>query len=210
MTRRSSLMGRNRRPRQELSYRTDLSMNKSNRLEVHRHFREGMPFLWGARRRARRIFPFDRELGIYKQLVELKLHVPKVTMEDSFPYKTCRSCGATWKTPLDVILDKKLRVNGYQTSLPDARDGLVLLTHELPDCRSTLAVFIRDFKFLYDGPEYTELPQSEAECPGSCFEQSDLEPCGVACSMSWARKVLQYFRNHEVPLRHRSSEPKPA
>jgi hypothetical protein len=126
------------------------------------------------------------------------------------PYKTCRSCGTMWETPLDVLRDKNLRVDGYQATFPDALDGLVMLTHVLPHCRSTIAVLIRDYRFLYDGPHNTELLKGSDSCAGYCLDHNNLEQCQTSCSMAWARTVMQYFREHEVPLRVLAAVPETA
>ena len=126
------------------------------------------------------------------------------------PYKTCRSCGTKWETPLDVLLDRNLRVDGYQATFPDAQDGLVLLTHLLPHCRSTIAVLIRDYKFLYDGPQNTELLMGSGACSGHCLDHNNLERCAASCSMAWSRTVMQYFRAHELPVHLQSILPETA
>jgi hypothetical protein len=115
------------------------------------------------------------------------------------PYKVCPSCKKTWDDPLDLIRDRSLRLNGYQAVVPDSTDGLLLLTHEAAGCRSTLAVFVRDFRFLYDGPAYGVCLQGEPSCEEHCQLQKDLSLCDAHCSMHWAREVLQCFLTHQVP-----------
>lgn len=115
------------------------------------------------------------------------------------PYKVCASCGRSWSDPLDLVRDPSLRLNGYQAVEPDADDGLLLLTHEAAGCGSTLAVFVRDFRHLYDGPEYLVCLQGEPSCGKHCLMREDLSPCDEPCSMHWARSVLQCFLTHQVP-----------
>jgi len=115
------------------------------------------------------------------------------------PYKVCPSCKKTWDDPLDLIRDRSLRLEGYQAAVPDADNGVVLLTHEAPGCRSTLAVFVRDFHHLYDGPEYELCLQGQPSCGLHCLNREDLSPCDAPCSMHWARAVLQCFLTHQVP-----------
>ena len=115
------------------------------------------------------------------------------------PYKVCPSCKKSWDDPLDLVRDRSLRLNGYQAVAPDATNGVVLLTHEAVGCHSTLAIFLRDFRFLYDGPEYELCLQGEPSCEEHCLRREDLSLCDAHCSMHWAREVLQCFLTHQIP-----------
>jgi hypothetical protein len=114
-------------------------------------------------------------------------------------YKTCGTCGKTWDDPLDVIHDRSLRLNGYQAVLPDSSAGVLFLTHEVQGCHSTLAVPVRDYRYLYDGPEYDQCLRGQPSCGKHCLMREDLSPCDAPCSMHWARALLECFLAHEVP-----------
>ncbi|RPH92319.1 hypothetical protein EHM69_12970 [candidate division KSB1 bacterium] len=120
-------------------------------------------------------------------------------MLDPAPFKTCPFCKYEWLDRYEFVLDPNLLVNGYQSDFINADNGLILLTHVIPDCRTTLAVHIRHFKDFYKGPVFDMLLAGQTACSRRCVEQSDLEICTAHCSMHWAREVLQFIRKHEVP-----------
>jgi hypothetical protein len=122
-------------------------------------------------------------------------------MEEITLYKICSMCGKTWYRPADLVSDQLLRLNGYQAAVPDSEKGLLLFTHETDGCNSTLAVPARDFRFMYDGPVYSECNFGQPTCESHCLEHSDLEACAAQCCMAWVRDLIQYIRRHELPLR---------
>lgn len=117
------------------------------------------------------------------------------------PFKVCNMCGFEWKTVEEFVLDTNLRVNGYQAKLSEADEGLYILTHECPSCLTSLSVTVGSLSSLYSGERHPELMFMSPECEGHCFKEDDLEACVVACSMRWAREVLQYLKNHKLPDR---------
>jgi len=128
-------------------------------------------------------------------------------MNSATPYKTCVKCGTSWQSPADLVGDRRLLLNGYQAAVPDAEEGLLLFTHLLDGCNSTLGVPVRDFRFMYDGPLCTECRFAQPDCEGHCLDETDLEPCKVQCCMAWARELVQFLRRHELPKRIECEEP---
>ena len=122
------------------------------------------------------------------------------------PFKVCDKCGFEWKTIEEFVLDTNLRVNGYQAKLSDADEGLCILTHECPSCLTSLSVTIGSLSELYHGKRYPELMFMSSECEGHCFKDDDLEVCNVACSMRWARDVMQCLKEHKLPSGYQAGE----
>ena len=122
-------------------------------------------------------------------------------MEEITLYKICSMCGKTWYRPADLVSDQLLRLNGYQAAVPDSEKGLLLFTHEVVGCYSTLGVPALDFRFMHHGLTYPECHFALLDCEGHCLDLSDLEVCRVQCCMAWVRDVIQYIRRHELPLR---------
>jgi len=121
-------------------------------------------------------------------------------MQGITPYKTCPMCRKIWPRLHDLVRDRLLRLVGYQAAVPEPEKGLLLFTHEMDGCNSTLAMPARDFRFMYDGPVYSECNFGEPTCESHCLEHSDLEACAAQCCMAWVRAVIQYIRRHELPL----------
>jgi hypothetical protein len=118
---------------------------------------------------------------------------------DSDAQLTCSLCGTIWLDYQAFFSDSDLVVNGYQASLGDADQGLILVTHDVPHCGTTLAVIARDLRPLYRGPVWPEVQAGTDPCPRHCLDDGDLESCTVRCSMAWVREVLQWLRRHELP-----------
>lgn len=111
-------------------------------------------------------------------------------------FKECPACSHYWESMVDLIRDGDLFVNGYQASFNDAHEGLFLLTHNISDCGSTLAIPAGRLKELYDGPEHMVHMAYTDRCQGHCLVEDDFAPCTNECDMKWARDVLQILKNH--------------
>jgi hypothetical protein len=61
------------------------------------------------------------------------------------PFKTCTMCRKVWATPQEFLTDKDLQLNGYMWSKKNIKaglyqGGLLVFTHMLQDCGTSLAV----------------------------------------------------------------------
>lgn len=70
-------------------------------------------------------------------------------MNESF--KQCSLCGMQWKSKDDFLADRDLRLEGYQwrtqqvlVGLP--ADGVLVFTHAIPTCGTSLTVEARRFQ----------------------------------------------------------------
>jgi hypothetical protein len=115
------------------------------------------------------------------------------------PFKECSCCSTSWESLAAFVLDSELTLEGYQPSFADPFEGWLLLTHNTPDCKTTLAVRTAQLRDLYDGPEYTERRTGTPGCPWLCIKENRLEECTMDCDMAWVRQVMQYLRRHALP-----------
>lgn len=114
-------------------------------------------------------------------------------------FKTCRLCETSWPTLADFVKDRKLRVNGYQASFGAPEDGVILLTHDVPGCGTTLGLVAGTLRNLHEGPRYVEVLAGTQACELWCLDEHSIEDCDAPCAMAWIRHVLQYLRRHELP-----------
>ncbi|MGI5816921.1 MAG: hypothetical protein ACOX9R_02370 [Armatimonadota bacterium] len=121
------------------------------------------------------------------------------TTERTGVFKQCSLCGHRWADLADVVVDRDLKVTGYQACFVSPEMGLVLMTHCVEDCGTTLALRVKALRELYDGPQYTELRAGQESCREYCLQHNILEECDVDCELAWMRSVLQYLRRHELP-----------
>ena len=121
------------------------------------------------------------------------------------PFKNCTVCGAVWPTLSDFVTDPNLHVNGYQASFGTPEEGVILLTHNVPECGTTLGVVAGTLQELYLGPRYQETLAGTEPCAMWCLDERSVEDCDAPCAMAWIRHVLQYLRRHELP-EHLSDE----
>lgn len=111
-------------------------------------------------------------------------------------FKTCTICKSKWLNLIDLVRDKDLYLNGYQASFSESHEGLFLLTHDVDDCGTTMAIKAGDLIDLYDGPKHTIHMAYTEKCDGHCLDSTDMEPCTNECDMRWAREILQILKNH--------------
>lgn len=120
-------------------------------------------------------------------------------MASETSFKCCTACGACWPTAEAFVLDQALTVKGYQAVFGEPEEGLILVTHNVPGCGTTLGVTARTLRPLYRGPEFSEFRQGSEVCELRCLDEGDIETCTAPCAMAWVREVLQYLRRHELP-----------
>jgi hypothetical protein len=114
------------------------------------------------------------------------------------PFKICNMCLTAWPDVQSFMKDRSLVVNGYQAFFSNPDDGLILFTHKVPGCGSTLALKASVFKGLYRGPQYQEHLEGTHDCGGHCLHFRDLEVCTARCDMRWVRDILQQLRHARI------------
>ena len=111
------------------------------------------------------------------------------------PFKVCPDCKYVWKTREEFLSDPNLKIIGYQVDYNEPQGGLILFTHEIQGCETTLAVRVKSFADFYNGPVCEDLLENTEECPGHCSNIDSLDPCFEKCKCSFARNILQSLRN---------------
>lgn len=115
------------------------------------------------------------------------------------PLMTCSRCNAEWEDIVKIILDPMLQVEGYQASFVEPKDGLILITHQVDGCGTTLALVVEDLKCLDNCDEIFNRNTGLEGCEGLCLMENRLEDCTAPCDMAWVRHAIQWFRKHELP-----------
>ena len=120
-------------------------------------------------------------------------------MAEVTPFKQCPLCARVWTSLSDFVLDTALLVHGYQAHFTEPEQGLIVVTHEVEGCGTTLALRAELVRALYDGPEYTEHLTGTVQCNELCLQAHLLIPCDAPCDMAWVREALQWLLRHELP-----------
>jgi hypothetical protein len=104
------------------------------------------------------------------------------------------------------MTDPANQLVGYQVNFKHLEMGAFLFNHDIPSCRSTIAIPVHAFSDLYDGPVYEENRRGSDECPEYCLHQENLERCLARCECAFVREVLQILREwpKESPIAHDS------
>lgn len=124
----------------------------------------------------------------------------------SAPIKTCAMCSTDWPDLESFVTDPQLQIVGYQARFDRPNEGIVLVTHMRPGCRTTLGITVEQLRTLYSGPEHTRRMTGAAECKGLCLENGCLEDCEAPCQMAWVRRIIQFMRRHELPPECRQAQ----
>lgn len=103
-------------------------------------------------------------------------------------------CQKKWQTRGDFLTDQSLELNGYQVDFEKLEYGLFYFTHQVSECRSTLAIQTHQFLDLYEGEKYSERRTEEEDCPGYCLERNELERCEALCECAFVREIIQIIR----------------
>lgn len=115
-------------------------------------------------------------------------------MEQDGIFKTCPSCSTSWHTRDDFLADKSIVLNGYQVSLKNLEAGLILFTHMVETCKSTMSLKVCNFTDLYKGPRYPDNKALSAECPRYCIDEKKLDRCNALCECAFVREIIQVIR----------------
>ena len=109
------------------------------------------------------------------------------------PFKTCPSCGKSWKDRTSFLDDPATRAHGYLPDFDHLDSGVFFITHMVDDCQSTMGVTVSEFSDLYSGPRYKERRTLKEECPRYCKDQ--LSRCEAKCECAFVREVLHILAN---------------
>jgi hypothetical protein len=108
------------------------------------------------------------------------------------PFKTCPNCKHIWPTLENFLDDPAIELAGYQVHFEDIKGGLFLFSHTSPECRTTLAIQVKEFHPLTDQPLL-----SDRLCHGAefCARKGDIIKLPKQCECQWVRHVLELIKN---------------
>ena len=109
-------------------------------------------------------------------------------------FKKC-SCGYIWADRTEFLNDATVNLIGYQVHFEELQAGFFLFNHRIADCGTTLAMGVRDFADLYNGPVFEERMTGGQSCSGLCQQRENLERCPVHCECAFVREVIAIVRN---------------
>ncbi len=109
-------------------------------------------------------------------------------------FKSCSQCGREWADREEFLADPQLSLSGCQVETDAPPSSALLFDHQAAGCGTTLAVSIKAFDDLYDGPRHKVNWAPSAKCPGMCFDPENLEACPAECRAAYVRQILQAVR----------------
>jgi hypothetical protein len=108
-------------------------------------------------------------------------------------------CNTRWETCRQFVEDPSLALNGYFADFTNPQEGLILITHRIAGCNSTLGIKAGKLEHLYAGPKYSVHNTGNPSCGGLCLMDNDFTPCRADCDMRWIRDVMQLLIDHHYP-----------
>ena len=115
-----------------------------------------------------------------------------IAADETAFFKRCSKCQTEWASREDFLRDPDLVIIGYQVSFDDLNEGLFYFNHS---CKTTLAIYAREFVDLYQGPIFSIRATGTEDCPGHCLHKSVLKPCPAKCECAFVREVIQIIRH---------------
>ncbi|MDY6789806.1 MAG: hypothetical protein SWH54_00935 [Thermodesulfobacteriota bacterium] len=106
-------------------------------------------------------------------------------------FKECLPCGHKWFDRDDFLQDSSLEIVGYKVNFDDLLAGTFLFNHS---CGATLALPVRYFNGLYEGPIFKERATGSNDCPEYCLYQDQLDKCTVRCECVFVRNIIDIIK----------------
>lgn len=110
-------------------------------------------------------------------------------------FKACPFCEAKWLNRKDFLNDSSIKLIGYQANFSEIESGLFYFNHLVGNCKTTLALEIRDFSSLYEGKKHQTLLRGSEQCEGYCLERDNLDNCHAGCKAGYARELAQLVKS---------------
>lgn len=111
------------------------------------------------------------------------------------PFKTCPKCSKSWDTLNDFLTDSSIYLNGYQVNLKSLETGMLLFTHIVEECKTTMSIYVKNFSSMYSGARYAENKALSPECPRYCIEEKRLDRCDAHCECAFVREIIDIISN---------------
>jgi hypothetical protein len=110
-------------------------------------------------------------------------------------FKSCNSCEKVWISREDFLTDPKTAIVGYQGGILGPEEGFFFINHLEEDCLSTLAIMVREFADLYDGPLLEKHREGSRPCPKHCFYHDNLDERPERCECKFVRFVMKKIKD---------------
>ena len=120
---------------------------------------------------------------------------PKKKKDQEF--KDC-VCGKTWKTRDKFLLDKKVKLVGYQPDLVNHKYNHFLFYHRAKGCSQFFGIRASSFSDLREKGCSKELCMGHDDCPGYCTDTLDLRVCSVACINASDRELAAKISKRRI------------
>ncbi|MFA7220582.1 MAG: hypothetical protein WC119_08835 [Synergistaceae bacterium] len=122
-------------------------------------------------------------------------------MNNEVIFKECSTCGQKWATSDSFIMDRNIEYLGHQEFLDEGHSGYFLFNHINNDCRTTIAIPVESFHYLYKGEKYIEDKHGSKECPKYCFQFGCDRVCDNECSCRWIQEVIHIIKEIQQDIR---------
>ncbi len=103
----------------------------------------------------------------------------------------CSACGCKWPSRAHFLEDPDVTIIGYQVDFDDLTAGTFLFRHT---CGATLALVVRHFNGLYEGPIFQQRATGSEEYPRYCLYQDRLDKCAACCECAYVRNLIDIIR----------------
>ena len=113
-------------------------------------------------------------------------------------FKICPCCKQSWPSQSEFISDGNLVLNGYMANFKNLDKGLLLFTHNIDNCYSTMAIEVKDFRNLYTGPVYKKRQTKTKDCPRYCLDQEQFERCEAYCECAFVREICNVIKKRQT------------
>ncbi|MGM0601481.1 MAG: hypothetical protein ACQETH_16840, partial [Candidatus Rifleibacteriota bacterium] len=107
-------------------------------------------------------------------------------------FKSCPACDFKWATREEFLNDENISLVGYQVNFEMLKEGLFLFNHKK---WATMALEVKEFTDLYDGPVFEVKAAGTRECPEYCLHRDNLNPCPAICECAFVREIIQILKN---------------
>lgn len=106
-------------------------------------------------------------------------------------FKQCLPCEYRWSDRDAFLGDPSIEIIGYQVNFDDLLAGIFLFNHS---CGATLALSVRNFNGLYEGPIFADRATGSDECPEYCLYPPQLDLCPARCECAYVRNIIDIIK----------------
>ena len=96
-----------------------------------------------------------------------------------------------WGDLNDFLGDPEIKIIGYQANFDELSAGAFLFNHS---CGATLAISVKDFSELHQGPIFKKKAFGTDECPEYCLHQEQLGRCSIECECAYVRDIIYIIK----------------